>query len=175
MLLLINSFLFLSRNVSPTEALSTKCFPLFIRFSFTFPVFLVLNGYPVRPVVCKYLFPYRQTRLISQWGVTLGDGVPAGSPNPDPIFRPKMSFPHPFSEMPPKIHIRLPTWRTHKRNTRFPRKNFVIIPGAYNLKIYFEITYNSNSLSYSLGIETTNTFMHSRRSLENHARDSRPK
>ena len=35
-------------------------------------------------------------------GVTLGGGVPPGSPNPDPIFRPKMSFPHPFSDLPPK-------------------------------------------------------------------------
>ena len=86
--------------------------------------------------------------------------MPPGSPNPDPIFRPKMSFPHPFSDLPPKIHIRLPIWRTHKHNIRFPSKNFVIIPGAHNLKIYFEITYNSNSLSYLLGIETTNSYVH---------------
>ena len=102
MLLLINSFWFLSRNVSPTEALSTKCFPLFIRFSFTFPVFLVLNGYPVRPVVCKYLFPYRQTRLISQWGVTLGDGVPAVLQILTPFSDQKCHFHTPFQKCPLK-------------------------------------------------------------------------
>ena len=42
------------------------------------------------------------SRLISQWGVTLGGGVPPGSSNPEPIFRPKMSFPHPFSDLPLK-------------------------------------------------------------------------
>ena len=115
------------------------------------------------------------SRLISQWGVTLGGGVPPVSQILTPFLDQECHFHTPFQTCPPKIHIRLPTWRTHKRNIRFPRKNFVIIPRAHKLKIYFEITFNSNSLSYSLGIETTNTFMHSRRSLKNHARDSRPK
>ena len=87
-------------------------FALFIRFSFTFPVFFVLSCYSVRPV-CKYLFPYRQLADFpvggsSWWGVR----------HPvlqilTPFSDQKSHFPHSFSDPPRKFHIRLPTRRTH--------------------------------------------------------------
>ena len=40
----------------------------------------------------------------------LGRGVPAGSPNPDPISEKKCHFPHPFSDQISKIHTNFQTW-----------------------------------------------------------------
>ena len=40
----------------------------------------------------------------------LGRGVSPGSLNPDPYFRPKCNFPHPFSDQTSEIHTRFQTW-----------------------------------------------------------------
>ena len=37
----------------------------------------------------------------------------------------KCHFHTPFQTCPPKIHIRLPAWRTHKRNIRFPKEKIL--------------------------------------------------
>ena len=37
-------------------------------------------------------------------------GVPSGSPNPDPISDQNIHFPHPFSDLAPKIHTRFQTF-----------------------------------------------------------------
>ena len=39
-----------------------------------------------------------------------GRGVPFGSPNPDPISDQNIHFPHPFSDLAPKIHTRFQTF-----------------------------------------------------------------
>ena len=39
-----------------------------------------------------------------------GRGVPSGSPNPDPISDQNIHFPHPFSDLAPKIHTRFQTF-----------------------------------------------------------------
>ena len=38
-----------------------------------------------------------------------GRGVPSGSPNPDPVSDQNI-FPHPFSDLAPKIHTRFQTF-----------------------------------------------------------------
>ena len=57
---IIVSFLFLSGNVSPTEASLTECFSSVYQIFIFSRFVLVLNCYSLRPVFCKYLFPYRQ-------------------------------------------------------------------------------------------------------------------
>ena len=64
-------------------------------------------------------------------------------------------FPHPFSDLASKIQTRLQTWYL---------KNYAIIsydPLRLPIFLFF---------SYSFGIETLNTFIHSRSSLKNHTR-----
>ena len=39
-----------------------------------------------------------------------GRGVPSVSPNPDPISDQNIHFPHPFSDLAPKIHTRFHTF-----------------------------------------------------------------
>ena len=39
-----------------------------------------------------------------------GRGVPSGSPNPDPVSDQNIHFPHPFSDLAPKIHTRFQTF-----------------------------------------------------------------
>ena len=39
-----------------------------------------------------------------------GGGGPSGSPNPDPISDQNIHFPHPFSDLAPKIHTRFQTF-----------------------------------------------------------------
>ena len=39
-----------------------------------------------------------------------GRSVPSGSPNPDPISDQNIHFPHPFSDLAPKIHTRFQTF-----------------------------------------------------------------
>ena len=74
----------------------------------------------------------------------------------------KYNFPHPFSDQTSKIHTRFQTWRLGR--------NYVIITWirARNLKLFKFISVRIFLfLSYSYRIETINTFMHSRSSLEN--------
>ena len=95
----------------------------------------------------------------------LSGGVPSGSSNPDPISDQKMSFstpifrpdllnPYPFSDLAfrQKLSYR---YLDQSANKKIPQ-------------IHFEFAYFS--FSYSLGIETINTFIHSHSSLENHTR-----
>ena len=39
-----------------------------------------------------------------------GRGVPSVSPNPDPLSDQNIHFPHPFSDLAPKIHTRFQTF-----------------------------------------------------------------
>ena len=85
----------------------------------------------------------------------LGRDLPSGSPNPDPIFRPKKcNFPHLFSDPASKIH----TW--------------LLLRLEHEQKDFLKFILNSHKLSlfpsYSFGIGTTNTFIHSCSSRENH-------
>ena len=85
----------------------------------------------------------------------LGGGVPLGSPNPDPIPDQKNVLFHSlFQTSPLLINITCTQIRTSTK--RF-------------LKIHFDIRIKL-FLPYSFGIETTNTFIHSRNSLKNHTR-----
>ena len=94
----------------------------------------------------------------------LGRGVPPGSPNPDPISDLKMEFSTPVFRL-DLIHTRFQTWPLGR--------NYVIIT-----KIIAQTKNSSNPLririflfvSYAFGIETINTFIHSRSSLKNHTR-----
>ena len=73
----------------------------------------------------------------------------------------KCHFPHPFSDQTSKIHTRFQTWPLGR--------NYVIIT-----KIIAQTKNSSNPLririflfvSYAFGIETINTFIHSRSSLK---------
>ena len=90
----------------------------------------------------------------------LGRGVPPGSPNPDPISDLKMEFSTPVFRL-DLIHTRFQTWPLGR--------NYVIIT-----KIIAQTKNSSNPLririflfvSYAFGIETINTFIHSRSSLK---------
>ena len=94
----------------------------------------------------------------------LGRGVPPGSPNPDPISDLKMEFSTPVFRL-DLIHTPFQTWPLGR--------NYVIIT-----KIIAQTKNSSNPLririflfvSYAFGIETINTFIHSRSSLKNHTR-----
>ena len=97
----------------------------------------------------------------------LGGGVPPGSPNPDPISDQKMSL---------IFHTRFQTWPLKSIPILRPglkeimssilrleqqQKRFLQNPIRIRLFLF---------LSYSFGIETINTFVHTRSSLESHTR-----
>ena len=65
----------------------------------------------------------------------------------------KCNFLHPFSDQTSKIHTRLLRLECKQKNSSNP----------FRIRIFL-------FLSYSFGIETINTFIHSRSSLENHTR-----
>ena len=74
----------------------------------------------------------------------------------------RCNFPHPFSDQTSKIHARFQNWPL--------RRNYVIIRLERKQKISlnpFQIRILL-FLSYSFGIETMNTFIHSRSSFKNH-------
>ena len=101
------------------------------------------------------------------WEFLVG-GVPPGSPNPDPILDQKMSFftavfrpglqnPYPFSDSTCKklCHYGLDQNSKQKDSLKSisnSHTSLSLLPG------------------YSFGIETINTFIHSRSSLESHTR-----
>ena len=92
----------------------------------------------------------------------LGGGVPPGSPNPDPTSDQKISFSIPFSD--PEV--------VTKRNITCLHKT-EIMSSLVRLKLqqkksHFE--FMLHFLSYSFGIETTNTLIHNRSSFVNHTR-----
>ena len=99
------------------------------------------------------LFPPRGRVLLG----ILGGGVQPSSRNLDPISDQKCNFPHPFTDQTSKIHTRFQTWPLGR--------NYVIIilrlerkqnnySNPFRIRIFL-------SLSYSFGIETINTFIHS--------------
>ena len=92
----------------------------------------------------------------------LGGSVPPGSPNPDPIQTLKCYFPHPFSDQTSKIHTHFQTWPLG-RNYYLVRAQTKKYSNPFRIRIFL-------FLSYSFGIETINTFIQSRSSLENHTR-----
>ena len=83
----------------------------------------------------------------------LGRGVPPGFPNPDPISDQKMSFSTPIFRPDLQAEIMSSLLRLDRK-----QKNSSTL---FRIRIVF-------LLSYSFGIETINTFIHSRCSLENH-------
>ena len=91
-----------------------------------------------------------------------GGGVRPGSSNPDPISDQKSQFPHPFSDQTSKIHNRFQTWPLG-RNYYLVRAQTKKYSNPFRIRIFL-------FLSYSFGIETINTFIQSRSSLENHTR-----
>ena len=85
----------------------------------------------------------------------LGVGVPSGSPNPDPILDQKMSFSTPVFRPGLKAEIMLSLLKLVRKQN--------ISSNAFRIRIFL-------FLSYSFGIETINTFIRSRSSLEKHTR-----
>ena len=95
-----------------------------------------------------------------------GGGVRPSSSNPDPISDQKSHFPHPFSDQTSKIHTRFQTWpldRNHVIITWIRAQTQKNSSNPFRVRIFL-------FLSYSFGIETINTFIHSRSSFENHTR-----
>ena len=103
-----------------------------------------------------------------------GGGVPPTFPNPDPISdqnMPSCHFPYPFSDLVSKIHtVFRPDMYVYK-GLNYVTIALVRTPTTDLLK------FSSNDLfwlflflSYSFGVEKTNTFIGSRGSLENHTR-----
>ena len=74
----------------------------------------------------------------------------------------KCYFPHPFSDQASKIHTRFQTWPLG-RNYYLVRAQTKKYSNPFRIRIFL-------FLSYSFGIETINTFIRSRSSLENHTR-----
>ena len=74
----------------------------------------------------------------------------------------KCHFPHPFSNQTCKIHTRFQTWPLSSLLIRLERKQ-KNSSNPFRIRIFL-------FLSYSLGIETINTFIHSHSSRENHTR-----
>ena len=85
----------------------------------------------------------------------LGEGVPPGSPNPVPISDQKMSFSHPFWDLASKIHTPFQTFS----DLAFKK----LCQNPFRILIFL-------FLSYSFGVETINTFLHSCSSLKINAR-----
>ena len=109
------------------------------------------------------------TYLISRGGVLLGilgGGVPPGSPNPDTDFRPKnVTFHTRFQTRPLKsIPVFRPCYWAEIMLSllRLERKQ-ENSSNPFRIRIF-------SFLFYSFGIETINTFIHSRSSLENYTR-----
>ena len=102
-------------------------------------------------------------------------GVPHGSPNPGPISdQKKVVFHTSFRNLPLKP---IPVFRHgggHKRNIHFYRDRNCVIRLRLERRQQEDflkcILISHSTLSYSCGIETTNTFMPSRSSLENPSR-----
>ena len=81
-------------------------------------------------------------------------------------FRPKNVIPHPFSDQTSKIHTRfqtLPLGKIMSSLLRLESKQ-KISSNVFRICIFLF------SCSYSFGIETINTFVHSRSSIENYTR-----
>ena len=94
--------------------------------------------------------------------------MPNGSPDSDPIQN-QSHFPHSFSNQTSSLTLKsIPVFRPGRLaeimslRLRLERKQ--------NHQMHFEFAYFSSVLSYSLVIETINTFIHSRSSFENHTR-----
>ena len=93
-------------------------------------------------------------------GVEGGGGVYSwdflvGASNPDPISDQNCNLPHPFSDQAfrQKLCYCYLDWGANKNSSS----------NSFRIRIFF-------FLSYSPGIETINTFIHSRSSLKNHTR-----
>ena len=103
---------------------------------------------------------------FSGGGVLLGipgGGMPPGSPNPDPITDQKMSSRY------SKIHTRLRIWPLGRIMSwlLISERKQKISSNAFRIRIFL-------FPSYSLEIETINTFIRSRSSVENHIRFHTP-
>ena len=81
----------------------------------------------------------------------LGEGVPTGSPNPDPVSDQKMLFSRPFSDL------------AFKKLCHHFDQSLLRLQQQQKIGIFL-------FLSFSFGTETINTFVYSRSALENHTR-----
>ena len=78
----------------------------------------------------------------------------------------KCHFPHLFSDQTSKIHTRFQTWPLGRNYVCILSADKNNSPNSFRIRIFL-------FLSYSFGIKTINTFIHSRSSLET-IPDSRP-
>ena len=114
-------------------------------------------------MLAYYLYTVFNPHISNARGVLpgiLGRGVFPGSGSKSlPYFRPKNVI----------FYIRFQTWPLKFHTQIFPQRIYVIITRSPSL-----LRLEQQQKNHSFGIETINTFIHSRSSLENHT-DSRPK
>ena len=97
-------------------------------------------------------------------GILSGGACAARFSKSWPYFRPKNVIPHPFSDQTSKIHTRFQTFPLGKNYviiTQLREQTKKISSNAFRICIFLLF-----SRSYSFGIETINTFIHSCSSLE---------
>ena len=113
-----------------------------------------------------------QARVVRAGGTprNLWQGVLIRSPNPDPLSDQNeiCLVSHPFPDVSSNIHNPFQTWPY----VQIDRNQLPLLRLERQQKDLVNIFLNSqNTLSFYLfGIETINTFIHSRSSLENHTR-----